>query len=783
MQQVEVKADAFTQNRRVEPVGGPDGELPRRRQVEVGVERIDAHVRRTGRDRRHQRVRDVEQRLAAGVGEDVEVTAVHLDVGHAVVRIVVRQPDVGVAARIEAEAAAELQIVGKVIAEAEARLQQTPAVQVRRVVEAVAGHEVGVQGRLVVRVVPVIPQAEGQGQVVREDPFVLGVQGVGAVGEAGRRIVRVQRGRVAVIDDRGVAVPEVVDAVEAELALAVLDEQVEHVQVFALVAEGEQVITPDVRAAQLVAHGLVAEHVRVTRVVGAQEDGGARVDTVAIVVVQGRDLDFTDVQTALRDLTVVQGRIGDAELGREIVRPVREDLQDIGVQLGTALIQVARIFELVRTAVRLRDVEAVIVVIGEGGAVLVGDVPVQLDQQLFVLIRLGSRDATRIEAVNVPGNVQDLVVLGLREALHLGTTAAGRRTVEEVHAFQFFIGGEEIQTVLDDRSAQVHTPAGFLELAQIDRAAFQIGTGQLVVAVVVEETTRQAVAARLGHGVDVTGGEVAVFDVERGQFHGHLLDGVVGEGHTLGRIARRVQAEIVVQADAVDGQAVEARVGAAALHGVNEGFVDIDARVDRDHVADVAVDGRGRGQVFGGEDGIRADGGLDDAAGGADHDDFVQLGAALRNIDVSNRRVANADSRDFTGARNAAGVNLDRVGAADAQAAGVVLAIGAGDGNRSGARRHVGHSDRGVGDRLAAVAQHGATDGAGGFLGMNRGGRGHHEYGDRGPVGELLQHVWRIPADSPRNGPEWDSNATKDDKWAPSRPDVGSSDDTNMTMT
>ena len=99
------------------------------------------------------------------------------------------------------------------------------------------------------------------------------------------------------------------------------------------------------------------------------------------------------------------------------------------------------------------------------------------------------------------------------------------------------------------------------------------------------------VGAGLGHCVDVTGRELAVEHIERRQFHGYLLNGVIGERLAFGRIAIAVQAEQVIHPHAVNGQAVETRVGASALHrttGVSG--VNIDPWVVIDYVAQIAVD-------------------------------------------------------------------------------------------------------------------------------------------------------------------------------------------------
>ncbi len=95
--------------------------------------------------------------------------------------------------------------------------------------------------------------------------------------------------------------------------------------------------------------------------------------------------------------------------------------------------------------------------------------------------------------------------------------------------------------------------------------------------------------------VDVTGGEATILHIEGSQFDRNLLNGIIRKWDALGWVTIRIQAEIVIHANAVNGQRVEAGVLTATLDCVDitTGFVNIDAWVEAQDIRDVAVDGRG----------------------------------------------------------------------------------------------------------------------------------------------------------------------------------------------
>ena len=120
------------------------------------------------------------------------------------------------------------------------------------------------------------------------------------------------------------------------------------------------------------------------------------------------------------------------------------------------------------------------------------------------------------------------------------------------------------------------------------------------------------VGSRLGHGVDVARREPAILNVIRRQLDGHLVDSVERERHALRRVPVAVQTEAVIEADAVNGKAVETGAGAAALNSICSraaagGLIEIDPRVGPNDIFDVAVDRRLRLKVGKAEHAGRSD--------------------------------------------------------------------------------------------------------------------------------------------------------------------------------
>ena len=499
-----------------------------------------------------------------------------------------------------------------------------------------------------------------------------------------------------------------------------LDEQVEDVRLFALITEREGVVVPGIGTAGDQVEDRVVQFVGLTGVVFTDVDGVALTRTVDGNRVAVRDAELTEAVLADGVLTVHQVAVADADFRGEVVVPVRIQGGDETVQLGATLIEVVGEFELVRVTIRSGDVVAVIVQVDEVGAVLVVDLPVEADKQLVVFVRVGGRRHTRVVVVDVARDVEDFVVFSLRETSDfVDRTGTFDATREGVGTGQVLIVHEEEETVFDDRATDVEAVALFVEFRSIDAHAFEAVALQAVGGVVVEGTAVDLVTTGLGHRVDVTGRETAIVDIKRSQFDGDLREGVEREGLALGRETVRVQAETVIDADTVEGQRVEARVGAGALDAIDEGFVDIDARVGPDDVGDRAVDRRQTLEVGLGEDGGRADGDFNSVDRGRGHDDDVgrvgiegqgQVGGGTQfDVDVFNALAGEARSRCG-----------DDVGATRTQVVGREGAVGADIGRTHGAGRHVQHGHGTAGDGRTVRRGHGAGNGARGLLRVNR---------------------------------------------------------------
>ena len=688
---------------------GTEGKLPFRRQLEVRIEGVYAAHAAGVCDGVFRFIRNIKERHArVGVCEIRQVRVrrgIVVGQRHAVVRIVVRKPDVRVAAREQTEATVQFHVVHQVVVEAEARLDQVTPVHVGVITIAVIAFKCSVVGRLVAGRVVVVAQAHRDIQLVADLPFILEVDRVDFVAEFSSRVVHIVRASsVRVLEVVGNAICEVSRAVEAPLTQRLLNEEVEHGEFFALETCGEQMVAHRVVGSSFVVPELIGELVGMTAVVCTEIDGRR----AGFEVVRNADLNFAPaVKTSNRDLTVVEVNVRCTKLGREVWRPVRVKCAGVVFQFCAALVIVVAIGNAVRTGVRRRVVRAIVIGVGEFSAVIVVDVPVQLAEELFIFNGERSRKATGDITILVHSCVDDALVQSVRQ------TDIVRLVAEDVCAFELFVGTEEEQFVLDDRAADIDAVTLLFEAAQVALDAIGFVAGQRVVGVVKEQAAVELVRAGFRHSVDVTSGERTVVDVERSEFNRHLLDGVVGERDALGWVTVGVQAEVIVQANTVDGQRVVARVGTGAVDRVVEGFVDIDTRVEANDVLDVAVHCRSifqRREVVGRG---RAGGDLGDLHCGTGDDNRFHAGSVVvrtgdRQVEVG--RLAEVGVNAFGAGRDEAFTgDGDAVWAADTQALTGELASSVGGCDRNRAGRLVKDGDGGarngrasfVGDRTA----------------------------------------------------------------------------------
>ena len=415
-----------------------------------------------------------------------------------------------------------------------------------------------------------------------------------------------------------------------------------------------------------------------------------------------------------------------AQLRREIIRPVGVQLSRVGLQLGATIIEVVAVLEARRTGVGFGEVQTFVVVVGQRRTVTVVDVPVEAGEVFFIDRRIGNRSAAEIvDAVDGAGDVDDLLVFGLAEAAHdRRGVRANRAAAVEVHAFEALIGAEEEQRVLDDRAAERQAVTLLFEFRHEHRAAFDRVAAHVVVGEVEEHRSRELVGARLGHHVDEAARETAVLRVERRKLDRDLRDGVERERQALRRVAVVVEAETVVEADAVDRHRVEARRGAGALHAVRarrsaRRLVEIDARVVADDVLDVAVDRGALGKVFGRED----RGGADRDRGSAglrrgDHDHVAEVSAAEGEVEVGGRAEVEVNVGDLGGLL-AVLRDGDVVRAANVEAANVERTARRGEHGAGEARARVLDGDRGVASGRAVFVGHRSADARARHLGKS----------------------------------------------------------------
>ncbi|MND67809.1 hypothetical protein D3C80_592330 [compost metagenome] len=776
----DVPALAQVPARQVEVLVAAQRELPDRRNLEGGVNDVDDARALLGRGRhallrdrvRREAVRDLQggqflgradRDAAADVGAGVAGgAALELADQVARVRIVVRHPHVRRTAHEQAEAAIDVEAVVDAIVEAEARLQQGDAVQVVGVLEAVAGFERRVLQRLVVHFVPFETEAGAQGQAVGQVELVLSEQDVRRVTKRSAAIDLIVGSGVLVVDVGRVAVAEVVDRGELIFGVRGLHEDVVDLEVFALVAEGQAVTAVLILTDEAVLIQIVGQGVGVTRTLRAEDDRRPH-----RALVRQEDAHGGEVRTREVRGDVLGFLARERELRRELVGPVREQLRLVGRHVRLEVITLRQQADRLVVA---RGVGAAQVqgrtfglLIGDDGAVSVVDVPVQLQEILFVEGgQFVGFPIQRIVAVDRLADAADQVDVGLGDRRHLIGGARTRRAAQDrTDGFELLVVGHEEQAVLDDRTGQGRAPGLFFELAG-DRTIDALAGGhvlvgeavalQAVAGLLVEGFPVELVAARLGDRVDHAALERAVLDVVGGHVDLNRFQDRDRDRRVDGRIAVAGQAEVVALADAVDHEGVRTAVLAAQDQGVVVGRIDRGERRGADEVLDVAADRRKGFDLFRIHAGARA--GLQAAAAHAADDDVrhgVGVVRRARDGQVQHPRGADADRRNLAldAARGAGGV--DDVGTADAQVAREIAAVRAGHDRAAGARGDVGDDDRGVGHRRAGRVRDHAADAARSLL--SEGGAGRRQQDGRGgnPIGEVaVQHCCRDPLAAPR---------------------------------
>ena len=278
----------------------------------------------------------------------------------------VRVPDVGVTAREQSDAAANRDRIGRVPGETETRQNQVEVIQRRVVGKAVVGDKVRINVGLVARLVPVVSNTQGQLQPVSNLPLVLYVSRIHRVAPFNRGVALVVTDGVSVVDPSCLTRRKVLYAVEADLGIDVLVEQVVHLQVFALKAAGNRMIANGVITANHQLLDLPVQRVCLAAVVLAE---------IHVYLVE-LDSELREVLTRNRLLQEVDVTKGISDLGGETIIPVRVQIDVVSGELSTALVKVLIKFELIQIAIRGRVVERVVVHVSRRQAMRVVDIPV-----------------------------------------------------------------------------------------------------------------------------------------------------------------------------------------------------------------------------------------------------------------------------------------------------------------------------------------------------------------------------------------------------------------------
>ena len=499
---------------------------------------------------------------------------------------------------------------------------------------------------------------------------------------------------------------------------------------------------------------LVGQLVGVTAAVGAGEHGGRA----------GADLDLGElallVAGALRTIGAAGQRVLDGEnflavpgqLGAELRRPVGEQLDAVGLEAFTLVVEVRgeRIGAGGVGRVADRDAVALGQLVVEHHPLVVGDVEVDLGQPLLVFFeedKVVERGVVHVVREAVQG-----VEGGLESGdVGRGGVAGGDRTIERGRAvgqrvgrLGLFVGHEEEQTVADDRTAEGRAPGLGLERVGVREAAEPVQLtcgGHALVGEFIEQRTPERVRARLGHGVQVAARELVVLDAVGRDVHFEGFKRVDRDRRTLRGVARGVEAEVVVLRDAVDGQAVKLRVRAGDDQRVAVGDFQRGERVQTGELFRVAgrarQDRQGGGAVAAAKALLR---GRAVEGRGRDDQRFNRVRAVEHDVGFTG--VADADGGDRElGGFQVRSRGADRVGAADAQAARVERALGVGHHRGGGAGRFVANNNGRVADRGPGFVGDAATDRSGCFLGVDRAGRCERENSDGCAAGEPVHEL------------------------------------------
>ena len=166
--------------------------------------------------------------------------------------------------------------------------------------------------------------------------------------------------------------------------------------------------------AERIAAGQVDRRILGVEVIGVTADVRAEEESTSVAArrrarrkrIQA-DFELGEFAPAERGLVALIVAVTDAQLGREGVGPVRVQLENTGIDLFLQLIAVGLQAERERRGgegVLLKLLRALVVDVGELGAMIVVDVPVELADELVVFLDRVLDQAERVVAVDVLGD-------------------------------------------------------------------------------------------------------------------------------------------------------------------------------------------------------------------------------------------------------------------------------------------------------------------------------------------------------------------------------------------
>ena len=465
------------------------------------------------------------------------------------------------------------------VVEAHARGDRIGAVDRTVVADAKRGLKAGVGGRLFVGGEVVVAHAEGGIQAGGDVPAGLAEEAVDG------EVADVVGGSAGDVEGAAIGAGkiggEIGDGGVVEYAIRVGAEEIYEVALFAVKAAGEGPLVEEVFAGAAEALSFDGDEITLAVLFGAEDEGAVGDGRAGVAnAADAEDAHFGEGNRGGRGLGVFVLRI--AELGLEIRRPLAEELagpdlfgtdlhEAVGGKIGgersggdAGATDGTEVGEGVAAA---GGELALGLAVADGEALAVGDVPIELGERDFVELADGGGAAE--EGAEVVGAAAGSGGLDGGEAgIDRGKIRGALRGPGGDEAGDFRADGVELlvvekeeETVFQDGAAE-REALGFLfeQGAGAGGGTEDVAGLEIVVRVIVVGGTVILVRAALGDGVDGGAGEAALADVVGRNGDVELLDGVEGDGIAEGLEARAVEAELVVDAGAVDLDGVEAIV-------------------------------------------------------------------------------------------------------------------------------------------------------------------------------------------------------------------------------